>query len=543
MTENFLAGIDELNHENPARDRARPDLLFLLLIGLFISLFVASCARKEPEQREWVGPQSTPSLASQAEKLITAEVTELASPVAPAEPALETPTPVPQHLELSQEIAETAISGVETYPLWGIEMHNMTFDGGLGLVAQAGTDWVRRNALLWSDVEPRQGDRNWSAVSKLEVEIGNIANEGIDLLLIIRRTPEWAQAYPGVYCGIMREDVIEDFADFMYDVVARYSAPPYNVKYWEIANEPDIDPSQVEADAVYGCLGDQNAANFGGSYYAKILRAVYPKVKAADPEAQLIVGGLLLDCDPNNPPRLTSTTGKEKDCSSARYLEGILKAGGGEYFDGVSFHAYDYYYGELGKYGNMNWQSEWNTTGPVLVAKSKYLQFTLFQYGYQDKYLINSEVALICGSTGEEAECNSDAFELTKAYYAAQAYAAALSENLVANIWYSVSGWRGSRIIGPNLSPKPVYDAYLFSASILKGLDYTRVLDIENQVSGFEFVSETSRVWMLWSLDGSVYSIDLPSEPDAVYDVFGTRKMAQQEITITVEPVYIVFTP
>ena len=67
----------------------------------------------------------------------------------------------------------------------------------------------------------------------------------------------------------------------MAEAVERYSAPPYNVIYWEVGNEPDIDPSLVDGDEIYGCWGDKTDAYYGGGYYAEVLKQVYPAVKKA----------------------------------------------------------------------------------------------------------------------------------------------------------------------------------------------------------------------------------------------------------------------
>ena len=462
-------------------------------------------------------------------------------------PGTTTPEPVreTQPNDVAQDVDDDLIDAVEIPgdTLWGIEMHSVSTAGGLDLVKGAGADWVRRNALLWSHVEPQEGERKWDALAGLEDEMISASKEGVELILIVRRTPVWAQKNLGVYCGQIKDEKVDEFASFMYDVVERYSAPPYNVKYWEIGNEPDIDPAIVEADSIYGCLGDSSADLFGGDYYASVLKLAYPHVKAANPDAQLLVGGLLLDCDPIDPPETSEGSGEYKDCTSSRYLEGILDAGGGDYFDGVSFHAYDYYYGGLGKYGNLNWHSEWNSTGPVLSQKTEYIRSILNQFGYFDKYLINSEVAIICGSTGEEPYCQTDEFELTKAYYAAQAYASALAEGLKANIWYSTVGWRGSGMFTGGNTPLLVFDAYQFSAQELSFSEYVGQVSPAPGVTGYEFIRDDTHIWILWSVDGESHLVQLTFDTMAVYDVFGAPLPDVQELQVNLEPVYIEFVP
>ena len=111
---------------------------------------------------------------------------------------------------------------------------------------------------------------------------------------------------------------------------------------------------KVAFNSPFGCWGDLDDPYYGGRYYSEMLKVAYPTIITADPNAQVMVGGLLLECDPVNPPEVTSGSGELKDCTSDKFLEGILENDGGEYFDGVSVHAYDFYFAELGKFANSN---------------------------------------------------------------------------------------------------------------------------------------------------------------------------------------------
>jgi hypothetical protein len=421
----------------------------------------------------------------------------------------------------------------------GVELHRLTIQGGLDLVAQTDAQWVRRNGLLWSQVEPQEGARDWNSQAALEQELSNAASKGIEVMLIVRSTPAWAQLAPGYFCGPITDDKLEAFANFMYDAVKRYGAAPYNVKYWELGNEPDIDRSNIAPDSPFGCWGDkQDTSYYGGGDYAQMLKVVYPKIKAADPEAQVIIGGLLSDCDPTNPPETAPGSGQLKDCTPSRYLEGILENDGGDYFDGISFHAYDAYLGDT-QYGNPNWNSNWNTTGPVFIAKARYFQNLLQSHGHGDKFIINSEAALICGRDGTEAPCQADDFHLTKAYYVAQVNASALAEGLKANLWYSLFGWRGSALVDGTLNPHPAFEAFQFSAAQLNGSSYSKPITSFSGVKGYEFSRGAKRVWFLWSLDGQDHQIQLSTMPGTVYDVFGNVIQTTQTPVVSLAPIYI----
>jgi hypothetical protein len=484
-------------------------------------------------------PSSTPSPTT----LITATpiLIPTATPGTPLSepdsttPAIATPTLPPVPTETT-----TPISFPLGQPIQGMNLLNIGSTQELSLLTMAGGYWTRFDRFHWDAIEPLNQDPpnyHWDTVN--ETSLINATASGAGVIAIIQFAPFWAQKLPGVACGPFSADAFDEFARFMQALVSRYSQPPYLVKYWEIGNEPDISSTQVSGQSGFGCWGDPNAEYFGGGYYAEMLKAVYPRIKAADPDAQVLVGGLLLDCDPVNPPDTAAGTGTKKDCSSARFIEGILKNGGGDYFDAISFHAYDYYFGGLGKYGNKSWGSTWNTTGPVLSAKVDYLRGLLALYGHPEKYLMNTEVAILCGSSGNESTCQTEEFARTKANYLADANAAAQAKGIQANLWYSLSGWRASGLVNGNWDPLPAYQAYQASVIRLAKAVYTSDITAFPQVKGYEFIRDGTVLWVLWSIDGEHHVIQLPSQPNAIYDVLGQPLTPDQNLTITLDPLYI----
>jgi hypothetical protein len=245
------------------------------------------------------------------------------------------------------------------YPVatsFGTEMEQADRLRGFGLVNQTNSSWIRQNALVWSFVEPTKGARNWDTMADLDEAIIEATKKNIGTVMIVRNTPTWAQSLPGIYCGPIKPEELQAFGQFMYDAVSRYSKPPYNVKVWEVWNEPDVPPTPGAENRVWGCWGDLNDPYYGGGYFAEMLKAVYPQMKAADPEAQVFIGGLLLDCDPR--PQSNYCAYYNKDERPPKFLEGILLNGGANYFDGVAFHGYDYFNQmnpSLGFYVNLAW--------------------------------------------------------------------------------------------------------------------------------------------------------------------------------------------
>ncbi len=430
--------------------------------------------------------------------------------------------------------------------IWGMQLHGVPSGLQIQLLGDAGAGWMRDVFFEWDKIQPERRkppDYYWESVD--EEVVAQLTSAGVHTLSIQLYAPTWAQKYPGYACGPITEEALSDFGEFVGEMVNRYSTAPYEVKYYEFGNEPDISRIHVGGSSFFGCWGeDEDDSYYGGKYYAEMLKEVYPEMKRQNSEAMLVIGGLLMDCDPINPPENPPGSGTLKDCTPSRFLEGILEAGGGDYFDAVSFHAYDYYIGEYGKYANGNWHSQWDTTGPVLSQKVGYLRSLLDSYGYPEKELFNTEVALICGGDGKEPICLTDDFQNTKAIYLVQAYAQAIDKKLTANIWYSDKGWRGTNIIDANNEPLPAYDAFVFNQQMLLGFNYLGKIGGLPSLEGYNFTDQTRDIWLLWSKNIHAENIQLPRSPNTIYDVFGNQLPlpgADLTYTIDVAPIYIVW--
>jgi hypothetical protein len=496
----------------------------IVIVTLF-SFLAAACQSPPPkvENGSPIPTVTVPAIQSQTDAAVTTE-----NPV-PTNSAEGDGTPFSNIVP--------AAGNPPSRPIVGIEFPTKDARNAQ-LAADLGAHWLRRNALLWSDVELLPGVREWEKEASLEAELKAASSQGLQVILIVRSAPLWAQKYPGVYCGPVKVEQLYAFANFMKEVVVRYSVPPYNVKYWELGNEPDVDYRQVSPDSEFGCWGNHDDPDFGGGYYAEMLKAVYPQIKSVDPQAHVLVGGLLLECNPDNPP--INAAGQAKDCSAGRFLEGILKAGGQGYFDGISFHSYDFFSKNLGlgAYGSGNWFNTWNTTGPVLFAKTSFLRNLLNQYQATDKELLDTELALLCPSQNIQ-DCDTQDFNLTKAYYAAQAYAVSQVQGLTATVWYSNPLWRSSGLFDQQGQPLPAYQAIKVSAQAIGQATFVKEIDQYPGVKAYEFQSDNKRLWILWSLDGEDHIVSFPQKPASAYDVFGESLPIADHLTIGLKPVYL----
>jgi hypothetical protein len=433
--------------------------------------------------------------------------------------------------------------------IFGVEMYYITEGGGLNEIAAAGATYIRHNysnsgpvdGLIWTAVEPERGNRNWDALSEMENQLINAAERGMEVILIVRSTPSWARLDPNSPCGPIKPSEYAAFGQFMHDAVERYSAPPYNVKYWELYNEPDFpkNANKPPYGELHGCWGITGDTYFGGEAYGDMLNVVNPYIKSANSSAQVLVGGLLLDCDPRGVPSICERLNPPHPKEPPRFFEGILRAGAGNSFDGVSFHAYDYYAAGMGKYHNPNWNTKWNTTGPVITAKADYISELLTIYGVTGKYLMNTESAILyttIDATGED----------TKSSYLIQAYVTALSSqstfNLRANIWFNVFGWRNSGLLNGDRSPKPAYHAYSFAyKKLATSNSVEEKTDYGSNVKEYEFKNAGKKLWVVWSLNGANQTVTLPQTPTAIWDMYGNLQTdpPSTSFTVTLLPHYI----
>jgi hypothetical protein len=507
------------------------------IIGVLFSLLVSACQGNGPTQSP-TEPLATIPLSTAVAATVQAEVATLIAPTATQEaPLLLTPSVLPTATQPAAQTlnAATTISGIQTSKPGTPEY--------IRLIVGAGAAWTHFTALEWDRIEPERTNPPtffWDEANEEGMLIA--AESGLTIIANVSYTPAWAQKIPGYACGPIAQESFQRFGIFLQEAVLRYSKPPYNIKYWELGNEPDVLPQQVEPRSGFGCWGDSNDPYYGGGYYAEMLRVVYPYIKAADPEAQVLIGGLLFGCNPDIP--YVRNDGSLVDCSASRFFEGILANGGGSYFDGVSFHAYDYYYQKFGMYGHLGWHSDYTDIGPVVNQKTMFIRQLLEEYGYNPKDLYATEIALLCGSTGKETQCLTDDFQNTKAYYVVYAMITAQALDIKSFIWYELRGWRASELVQNNLNPLPAYDSFQFVSNQLSKSTFSRNLELTG-MQGFEFIKTgtNQRLWVLWTLGAQDMPLLLPQMPEGIYNVWGETQTTVDALMLSPAPVFVLWPP
>jgi hypothetical protein len=393
--------------------------------------------------------------------------------------------------------------------IFGMGVNN---SGPIAQLKELRSSWVRFPGLDWQTVEPTEGARNWSAVANIENDLKTFSDNGLKTILIIQRAPVWARSISNSACGPVNPAKYAAMGKFFEDAAKRYSAAPFNVEYIEFWNEPDMpQPGSPAPDDGFGCWGLNSDPYFNGREFGQALKAAYEGVKRGNPKVKVLVGGLLMNT-------VAGVTGK--------FFDGVLQTAGGS-FDGVSFHAYDNIVDDprngdlsVGKYfwGDFSDQK----TGPSLIAKAKNLRDSMQRAGVSGKFLMNTEGAIIrFGASLNAGLFTFPSRELTKQYYIPQEYSAAIAEGLVANIWYSLTGWNGSSLVGSSS-----FEATKFAESKLGRATYVGKItpaDVGGiaNVLGYKFTANGKQLWVVWAHDGVDHAATFAQTPSAIYDPVG----------------------
>lgn len=376
--------------------------------------------------------------------------------------------------------------------------------------------WVRLNARVsWRFLQPEEGGAiDWPQLANFETELRHLKEVGITPIVIIDDYPRWATdntvRWDGLptSCGRLLEDKVDDFAIFVTAIVNRYKTAEFNVRNWELGNEPDVDPNMVKPDNVFGCWGDIDDPYYGGERYGRMIIAVSTAIKAADPTAQVWIGGLLLD----KPEETDLLKGHPE-----LFFEGILRSGAAPYFDVVPYHVYPGY----------GWQTvrdfdllppTWFDWGGATVGKARYLRQVMQAYGVSKPVFLN-ETSFICAYDPKYpnnypwCETPGDDFYDLQANLAVRMATRAYSENVMGLIWYTIDGpgWRWGSLLDGDQSPRPAYSAYSYLINQYRNSRVLGRVSYETGIEAYAFDRGTERLDVLWSIYDETITATIPA--------------------------------
>ena len=184
----------------------------------------------------------------------------------------------------------------------------------LQLVRQMGSPWIVEY-FPWPYIEPARGRYSWGHADTV---IQLAENQGLSVVARLGWVPEWARpSADGEETTLTYLDAARyaDFAEFVALFVDRYQGRVSHVIVW---NEPNL-----SFEWGYRPVDPEG--------YATLLSEVYPRAHAANPDVSVLAGALAPTLEPG---------GSAAGLNDLVYLERMLEAGAGLYFDALSAHAY-----------------------------------------------------------------------------------------------------------------------------------------------------------------------------------------------------------
>lgn len=206
---------------------------------------------------------------------------------------------------------------VETeHPVLGVhtrltdEVEEWKIQRTLQMVREMGAPWIVE-FFPWAYYQGEDGGIAWRHP---DMVVNHASAQGLKVIARIGLTPEWARPEdtPLTY---LDETAYDDFAAFAAAFARRYRG---QVGYLIVGNEPNLSY-------------EWGYRNTTPEDYVELLKAVYPAVKAANPDMTVLAGALAPTLEPPGSPW---------GLNDLLYLEGMYDAGAADYFDGLAAHTY-----------------------------------------------------------------------------------------------------------------------------------------------------------------------------------------------------------
>ncbi|HZQ97924.1 MAG TPA: hypothetical protein VFC93_03810 [Chloroflexota bacterium] len=387
-------------------------------------------------------------------------------------------------------------------------------------LARAAAGWTRVG-IAWAAVEPTPGTFDWSSYDRLLAEI---ARQRIRMEVVLNGAPTWASdSYAGN--GPLRPGMLPAWLRFVQAAVSRYSAPPYEVHYWEPYNEPDGRPDVPSAVGQWG---------YDAAGYAALLKATYPVVHAADPRGQVVVSPAYDWFNDDDPNGMFVRDWLDQVVDPAR-------GNAGSAFDVFGLHMYTFY------------RSVWDPYGRDVIGKARYLRGLLARYGVAKPMMLN-EFGASAGAYG------SPDFQ---ARYVVQGTVRALAAGNQIAIWFALvdfDEWKRG-ILDTSYQPHPATGAAAVMNAELVDPVYRGELSarqaVPPDVEGYYFDTPTGEVLVVWvddegdagatrtiALAGSaVRAVDRDGVVKRIVDADDGKLDGRVALTLTREPLFVRVAP
>lgn len=213
----------------------------------------------------------------------------------------------------------------------------------LALMRSAGAE-VTRVLFNWPGIQPHPGDCtpalgtgacDWNRTDRL---VGAAAAAGMEVLPFLSGTPDYAGATPHAP-PVGSAGASQSWTDFVDAVVRRYGP---NGAFWHTefaSTHPGTEPLPIRRWQIWNEPGSPTAYEPapGPLAYADLLALTAPVIRAADPNAEILTGGLA------GSPRPESG-----GITSAEFVAALYAHGAAPYFDAIALHPYSSDVGGIG---------------------------------------------------------------------------------------------------------------------------------------------------------------------------------------------------
>ncbi len=337
-------------------------------------------------------------------------------------------------------------------------------------IKHAGIDSIR-DEVGWSSVERQKGTLVMPERFDNYVRKASVA--GLDALLIL----DYSNRFYDDGDRPKSPEAIEGFCRYAEFVVRHFGK---DVQLYEIWNEWDIG------------IGLRSPYNVGGSPedYVKLLQAVYPRIKAVDPDITVMGGG--------------STSGGVR----RGWLEGILRLGALDYCDAVSIHSYNYSAGFPER--SPETCSEWMAGVRDMISNynnGKDVPFYVTEMGWPTHV----------GRRGTAPELSAS--------YLARLYLLARTSPSFRGIWwydFQDDGWNPEHnehnfgLVRPDLTPKPSYHVMADISDLIASGRFVGRIDADSSnIDILHFENAENDVWAVWCSDNKDRQIILKTDSPA----------------------------
>jgi hypothetical protein len=202
------------------------------------------------------------------------------------------------------------------HPITGVhtrltdEVEEWKIKRSLELVREMGAPWIVE-FFPWAYYQGSDGDIAWQHPDQV---VNHAHAQGLTIIARLGLTPDWARPAdtPLTY---LDEEAYDDFAAFAAAFAERYQG---KVEYLVIGNEPNLSYEWGYRPAT-------------AEDYVNLLEVIYPAVKEANPDMQILAGALAPTLEPEGSPW---------GLNDLQYLAEMYEAGAAPYFDGLAVHAY-----------------------------------------------------------------------------------------------------------------------------------------------------------------------------------------------------------